>query len=400
MLYGRDAILRDIKRQLPTDRAANIILLEGNRRTGKTSILRRLERPGEIPGWIPVNISLQGGEGPQRIAGLTSREIFRHLAYAVAGAVDRAGTPVWPPDVPPPDPKRAFRLQIGAALDAFFSGDHPFERFEIYVEAVIGALAPRRLLLMLDEFDKIQEGIDSGVTSPQVPENLRYLFHNHPELGGILSGSRRLTRLRNEYWSALFGIGYSIPVGPLEVADARALVTGPVEGRLVYAPEARDRIVDLCACQPYLIQMLCNRIFKQTQERGERIVLLDAVERAAAEMTADNEHFETLWGYARTDRRRLILVLLCELGRGAEGRPLDAGTLEDELRERGVILPPDGLGPDMALLRELDLVELRTYDGYQRYRLTIPLMAEWIRRNKDFSDLARRAAREHDDLDE
>jgi type I restriction enzyme M protein len=400
MLYGRDALLRDIKRQLATDHRANVILLEGNRRTGKTSILERLKAPGELPAWIPVYLNLQRGEGSEGRAGLSSTEIFRLLANGLALALIAAGTPVWLPDQPPPDPNRRYDLQLRRALTAYFEGDHPFEAFDIYLSTVIEAVAPRRVLLMLDEFDKIQEGIDAGITSPQVPENLRYLFHAHPELGGILSGSRRLTRLRNEYWSALFGIGYAIRVAPLAVDDARALVTEPVAGRLVYVPAARDRIVELCARQPFLIQTLCNRIFKQTQERGERMVTLDAVERAADEMTGDNEHFETLWGYAGTNRRRLILALLCQLGSGNEGRPLDAGTLEDALVERGVAIPKAGLGDDFAHLRELELLDLETYEGYQRYRLTIPLLASWILRNKDFSDLDRGAVREQDEARE
>jgi type I restriction enzyme M protein len=394
MLYGRDGILTDIKLQLPPDRRANIILLEGNRRTGKTSILKRLETPGELPGWIVVNTNLQGAKGREGRAGVTSLEIFRLLTQDLALALVKAGVPVWLPDVPQPDPKRHFELQLRKALDAYFNDDHPFELYEIYLKTVFQAVAPRRVMLMIDEFDTIQEGIDAGTTSPKVPENLRYLFHRHPELGGILSGSRRLTRLRNEYWSALFGIGVAIRVGPLAEEDARALVTQPVAGRLVYAAEARDRIVTLCACQPFLIQTLCNRIFKEAHARGERTILLDAVERAATEMTSDNEHFETLWGYARTERRRLILALLCELVRGSEGRPLDAGTLEQELLDQGVAVPESGLGDDIAHLRELELIALETHDGYQRYRLTSPLLAEWIQRNKDFSDLAQRAISE------
>ena len=80
---------------------------------------------------------------------------------------------------------------------------------------------------MLDEFDKLQEGIDSGITSPQVPENIRYLLHTYQGMSAILTGSRRLKRLREEYWSALFGFGHRISVSELPLEDARLLVTRP-----------------------------------------------------------------------------------------------------------------------------------------------------------------------------
>jgi type I restriction enzyme M protein len=88
------------------------------------------------------------------------------------------------------------------------------------------------LVLMLDEFDKLQEGIDNGVTSPQVPENIRFLIQTYPKFSAILTGSRRLKRLREEYWSALYGLGTSIPVTALDTESARKVVTEPVRDQL------------------------------------------------------------------------------------------------------------------------------------------------------------------------
>ena len=180
-----------------------------------------------------------------------------------------------------------------------------------------------RLLLMLDEFDKLQEGIDSGITSPQVPENIRYLLHTYDRLSAVLVGSRRIKRLREEYWSALFGFGHRIPVTEIPLEDSQLLVTRPVEGRLTYVPDARDRVVELCSRQPFLIQSLCNRIFEQATLSNERTVTVGAVTAAAEEMVSDNEHFRTLWEYALKERRRFLLALCVRL----EGKP-DPVTLE------------------------------------------------------------------------
>jgi hypothetical protein len=38
-------------------------------------------------------------------------------------------------------------------------------------------------------------------------------------------------------------------------------VTEPVAGRLIFPPSVVDRMVDLCACQPFLIQQLCSQVF-------------------------------------------------------------------------------------------------------------------------------------------
>ena len=210
MFFGRQDIIDTIKRQLSTSHHANVILLEGNRRTGKTSILRHLEAPDVLPDWIVVNCSLQGAKGHESKAGLPTNEVFRHMARDIGWAMDNAGLQVPLPDVAPPDPKR-FKVGFVKALSTAFSGSRPFEVFELYIQTVLEAASPRRLLLMLDEFDKLQEGIDAGITSPQVPENIRYLLHTYPGLSAILTGSRRLKRLREEYWSALFGFGLPSP---------------------------------------------------------------------------------------------------------------------------------------------------------------------------------------------
>ena len=398
MLFGRDAAIEEICRQLRSDSQANVVLLEGNRRTGKTSILKRLQHPEVLPDWITVNCSLQGGEGHASRAGLPTNEVFRLIARDLGWAAYAAGIRVWLPDADAPEPGKPFKVAFVRALRRAFSGDRPFETFELFLQTVIEAARPRRVLLMLDEFDKLQEGIDAEVTSPQVPENIRYLLHTYPEFSAILAGSRRIKRLREEYWSALFGFGHRVPVSGLQLEDARRLVTQPVDDRLVYVPEARDLVVELCASQPFLIQSLCNRIFECAARSKRRTVTVDDVNAAAEAMTEDNEHFRTLWGYAGTERRRFLLALCQNLG---DRTPITLGLLERSLGRHGVQLQRDErLGDDLEFLRELELLELQGARGGSAYRLAIPLMAAWIERNEDFENQRRRAVEEFEEADQ
>ena len=380
MFFGRAGKMDQIRRQLGDPDRANVILLEGNRRTGKTSILRQLGKADALPGWIPVYCSLQA------VDSVATADVFRLLALRTGWTLADAGIKVWIPDQPQPDPGRPFKLALRAALHGAFSDGHPFETLEVYLTTAIEAAKPRGLLLMLDEFDKLQEGIDMDITSPQVPENIRHLLQHQPGLGAIITGSRRLKRLREEYWSALFGIGYRIGVSALPVADARKLVTEPVEGRLHYLPQARDRLVELCASHPFLIQTLCSRVFDQAATGSHRTITLDVVKEAATEMVEDNEHFRTLWEYAGSDRRRLILALCERLADGPDA--VDASLLRTKFGEYGIPVRCDrDLADDVAELRELELIDLDTSYRSGTYRLSIPLMAMWLKRNVDFEDL-------------
>ncbi len=386
MFFGRDGIMDQIRRHIGGDRA-NVILLEGNRRTGKTSILKQLEREDALPGWVPVYCSFQD------LDSMATPDVFRLLAKQTGWALADAGIETWIPDQPAPVAGKPLRLAFLVAVRAAFSNHHPYETLALYLSGAVEAVKPRRILFMLDEFDKLQEGIDRGETSSQVPENIRHLLQHQPGLGAIITGSRRLKRLREEYWSALFGFGHRIGVSALPEEDARRLVTEPVAPRIRYLPQARDRLVALCARHPFLIQSLCSRVFDLAAAGGERTITGDVVERAATEMVRDNEHFQTLWGYAGSERRRLILELSHRLEDSADAVNLDLIAMK--IAEHGVPVRDDKtLADDVTELRELELLEIdESYRG-GTYRLSIPLMAKWMRLNVDFKDLVKRARRE------
>ena len=386
MFFGRDGIMDQIRRHLGGEQA-NVILLEGNRRTGKTSILRQLQKEDALPGWVPVYCSFQD------LDSIATPDVFRLLAKQTGWALADAGIETWFPDAPPRESGRPFKLAFLAALRGAFSGGHPYETLALYLSTAIEAAKPRGVLLMLDEFDKLQEGIDGGATSPQVPENIRHLLQHQPGLGAILTGSRRLKRLREEYWSALFGFGHRIGVSALPKEEARRLVTEPVAGRIRYLPQARDRLVVLCARHPFLIQSLCSRVFDQAAAGSERTITGVLVERAATEMVRDNEHFRTLWGYAGSERRRLILALSDRMADAPDAFNRDLIGMKCE-EYRVPVRDDEGLTDDITELRELELLEIdESYRG-GTYRLAIPLMAKWLRMNVVFDDLVGRARQE------
>ena len=385
MFFGRDGIMDQIRRHLG-DRA-DVILLEGNRRTGKTSILKQLEKEDALPGWVPVYCSFQD------LDSMATPNVFRLLAKQTGWALADAGIETWIPDQPASESGRPFKWAFLSATRHAFSDDHPYETLALYLSEAVEAVKPRRILLMLDEFDKLQEGIDRGKTSSQVTENIRHLLQHQSGLGAIITGSRRLKRLREEYWSALFGFGHRIGVSALPEAEARRLVTEPVAPRIRYLPQACDLVVALCARHPFLIQSLCSRVFDLAAAGSERTITGDVVERAATEMVRDNEHFRTLWGYAGSERRRLILALSPRLEDSAAAVNLDLIAMK--IAEHGVPVRDDkALADDVTELRELELLEIdESYRG-GTYRLSIPLMAKWMRLNVDFKDLVKRARRE------
>ncbi|MBX3368594.1 MAG: N-6 DNA methylase [Phycisphaeraceae bacterium] len=393
MFFGRGPLVDRVRRQVNSPNRQTVILLEGNRRSGKSSVLRRLQSPEMLSDWLVVPCQFQGGEGDPTKPGLPTREVFRLVARDIGLAAMKSGVEVWPQGVAAREPGTSFDLAFKRALDRVIGSDQPFQDFEQYVKQVLVAMKPKRLLLLLDEFDKLQEGIDSGVTSPQVPENLRYLLQSHPEISAVFSYSRLMGRLRRHYWSILFGMGIPMPVGALDPADAARLVEEPVKGRVRFTAGARDMVVSECACQPFLIQSVCSELFDSLAAEGGRLVDEKLARRVLDQVAERSEHFSTLWDAAGTERRRLLIALCESLAQGPD--PVTLELLEAKLAEQRIPLPKsDSLGEDLDVLRQLEVVSLNRTTQGSVYRLLVPLMAAWVRNNVDVADQMRRASRE------
>lgn len=399
VFFGRETLLQQISRQVVLQ--GNVVLLEGNRRAGKTSILRHLEGTKAVPGWLAVYASLQGAEGDQTKKGVPTEAIFREIANKIALALITLGA-----ETPLPDgtivPAGGY-ARIGKACKNGISVETPYTDFREYLTTILSILAKRNLglLLMLDEFDVLQEGIDHGVTSPQVPENIRNLIQDHRRFSAILTGSRRLKRLREEYWSALFGLGTSFQVTALDSESARRVVVEPVRGKLTYSPEAVDRVLTLSARQPFLLQCLCNSVFDFAAETKSRVVTVDSVDEAASVLVKSGGLFSKLWDYAAqgilTGRRRSQFILLLLAAAFKRSVDIEFGTLQETLLQHGVEISDEAIAADLEYLRELELVSLVADSGSSRYRLAIPLMADWIDQEQDPEVVRRRAISEAED---
>lgn len=397
VFYGRDELLGKISRQIATN--GNVVLLEGNRRAGKTSILKHLEGRSAIPGWLAVYASLQGAEGAAQVVGVPTAEVFREIARSIATALTKLNI-----EVPLPNGQTLAvgkpALGVARACREGIGVESPFADFREYLELVLTVLEPLGLglVLMLDEFDKLQEGIDNGVTSPQVPENIRFLIQTYPKFSAILTGSRRLKRLREEYWSALYGLGTSIPVTALDTESARKVVTEPVRDQLAFSQEAIERVIEVTARHPYLMQCLCNRVFDYAVQTKSRSITASVVNDAAHSLVRDNEHFASLWDYAALGpaagrHRRQLILLLCALS-FKQGTHIGFGTLHEQLAQVGVDVEDEPLDADLSYLRELELIEFSGEIGDGEYRLAIPLMADWIEQQQDADVVASRARTE------
>ena len=384
IMFGREEVLSEVRSQLSQSESANVFFFIGNRRAGKTTLLERLHSaPPED--WILAFTSLQKAEGQNVEALPDNREIFRLWSLAIVQELLNQGITIWPPlsdFIAPPEEERGRLKRIRMVREqlnvAFKNSEEPFELFEEYLRAALSAIAPRRLLLMVDEFDKLAQSIGKGYASKSVPENLRYLLQSYPDFTAIIAGSHRLHELSGGYWSPLFGLGVKKDISSLSQEASQELITQPVAGRIRFTDEARDEIVSLCARHAYLIQGFCSQIFNCVERTDDRVVTSQVVKEIADEIVVNHPFFGGLWDDAESERRRLLMLICASFADAAEDVTLQF--LLDQLRNMQVRVPRQkDVSDDLSFLRQLGV--LRLEKGV--YTLAIPLLLRWLQTQQD-----------------
>ncbi len=256
LFFGREPLLQRILQTIHT----NSLLLHGERRIGKTSILHQLRRRLETLDdpeyrFFPVYVDLQGTAEDAFFATLAD-QIIEALA-PVHRVVDR-------------------QPALGRAGGY---GHHDLAR---ELHDLLRALQERstkrvKLVLLIDEVDELNH------YDPRVNQKLRGLFMKRfaESLVAVVAG----VQIRKEWekeTSPWYNFFEEVRVESIAAADARELVLRPLRGVFKVEPGAAERIAELAGGRPYLIQRYCLTLVNRLHEEGRRTLTRADVETLAA----------------------------------------------------------------------------------------------------------------------
>jgi hypothetical protein len=254
MFFGRDDLLRKILNALHH----NSIMIYGERRLGKTTVLYQLGqalRDAEDPeyAFVPVSVDLEG----------TPQERFFHLMMDAIWGVSQA-------------------YLAGETPDLFFHSAGPSEytdrEFTADLSALVGLLkarvAPRqlRIVLLIDEMDVI----DSYDRLIQLQLRRVFMSPLAETLGAVVAGiqiSKSWDRVESP-WYNLFN---EFPLPLFDDEEARDLLVEPVRGVYEWDPAAIDFVVAHAEGRPHRLQQLALEAVDHMLSAGRlRITLGDA----------------------------------------------------------------------------------------------------------------------------
>jgi hypothetical protein len=287
LFVGREDILRRLEELWGREeQPAPSVVLYGHRRMGKSSILQNLgARFGARTIVIDFNM--------QRVGLVrSSGELLLNLALAIY------------------DSSPASLLEsLGEPAEPGFLEGNPYTALDRFLKRFDRARGERRLLVTVDEFELLEEMIETGRLDPELFHYWRAVIQTYPWLVMAFAGLHTLQEMTRDYWHPLFGSVTSIPVSFLSHEMARRLIVNPApDFPLDYDAEAVTRIVALAHGQPYLTQLIGHglvtrynrQIFDAGIARERRLTVADveAIIESPEFYRDGDAYFSGVWSQA------------------------------------------------------------------------------------------------------
>ena len=347
MFFGREDIFDWIERSLSGQYADHILVVHGQRRVGKTSVLKQLSN--RLPKrYIPIFFDLQGRTHTtlDRFLWWLAREIVRVLKQ------DR-DVSITPPD------KELFTQDI-----EYFE-----TRFLPNLKPVLGDNSV--LLLTFDEFDNLEESEVKETLAQPLIDHLRRMMGN-PNVNFIFSigsSGRKLENMQANY-TEFFKTALYRKISFLTRDDAHRLITMPVQGMIEYDKDAVQHIFEIVSGHPYFTQLICHELFSQCQKTGGRTVTLRDVDSVLDDVVERGTvNLKFVWDEA-IDLEKWSLACLAQL----EGKR-DTRAMADYLTRQHVRFNQQALDSALLHLREKDVL---TDD----HRFVNQLLQIWLKKNR------------------
>ncbi|MBO0791991.1 MAG: PQQ-binding-like beta-propeller repeat protein, partial [Ktedonobacteraceae bacterium] len=135
MFYGREKELEELQEDFVYSTANTVVVLYGQRRSGKTSLLYKLLNTPILEPHIPVRVDMQ-----HETLNFSIGRFLRNIAYYIMREMNKRG------------------IQVELPMKSAFDEDATFT-LDLFLDAVEAALQDRKLVILIDEFEVLEEQV-------------------------------------------------------------------------------------------------------------------------------------------------------------------------------------------------------------------------------------------------
>ncbi|MCF2146104.1 ABC transporter substrate-binding protein [Desmonostoc muscorum LEGE 12446] len=341
--FGRESLFHFIEDNL--SQGVPVILLHGQRRIGKSSVLKQIPNFVKLDEFVFIEFDLQDK------GNLSLSHILYDLAAKIAETINKDGDELILPT------KTEFEQEL-----TLFSDD--------FMPKVYQKIGNKNLVLLLDEFDVVNNDINIGEHGDFFPYLARLINDEKRNLFVIPVIGRYLHDLSN--LQRLFkGAPYQ-EIGLLDNISARRMIANPAERILIYQPEAIQEIIQLSAGHPCFTQVICSTLFQQARKRNIWSIESADVKKVLDKAIEEADSFLQGFWQGLSVEERIIISTVAEAEKIA---------IEQELRvpqEPLDLLKTNGINQTEQLTQAWErLIDNRYLSGNGR-TVTVELIRWWL----------------------
>jgi hypothetical protein len=352
--YGRDILLRQVERSL---RRTNVVLLQGQRRIGKTSVLRQLVHSlsqeqletSNLVTQIPVFFDIQ------RYVQDTLPQFQFHLAGAITRKLEHLKN-------------ESLSIPILEELEK-----DPTLFQDKWLPPIHEQLENKELVILVDEFDNFDEQIAPHAMQCLVPF-LGQLVSGENWLKWVFTLGRLSGKVSLEY-DPIMRSGEEFRLTFLSYDEAYKLIVEPAKHILIYSSETIKYIYQLTNGQPHLIQAICSQIFEYLLDEDQKIVMVESVDAVISQtLKSYGSAISSIVSVPPIEEK--VLIAIAQLSNSETS--ITRNQIRDVLIQNDVRLSIDDLQNAIESLLKWELLK----GSSETLQITIKLVEYWLRQNK------------------
>jgi AAA+ ATPase superfamily predicted ATPase len=353
MFYGREDDFEFIRKKLESGKKSYIIVLSGERRSGKTSILFQILNGQLGENFIPILIDMQ------TMAGLKNEvEFFEKFAQETIRYLDDRF-----------DPNN---------YNFHSERESPYKVFSRLLNDMHTNYPYKNKLFLIDEYELIEMKSSEGSLSPSFVPFLSGILESERRISFIFTGSKTLAERDSTYWQNLFGKSLFRNVSFLSMQDTVRLITQPVENQITFSEKVLPAIYRLTSGQPFYTQIVGQHIVDFVNEHEETHISNAELDHIINDVLENPLPQMIYFWNNLPESQKLLLSLLAELLED-ENSYLTAAEINKRSRKKKL-----GVSLDLQLLNTV-LETLYHYKYVAKsdnsYSFQIDLMRLWIKRD-------------------
>jgi tetratricopeptide (TPR) repeat protein len=365
MFFGREDDFRFVKNKVDNEKYGSLIVLFGERRAGKTSVLYQLLGGRLGPRYLPVFLDMQAmainndSEFLGRVAEITTDQLGARL-----GEVDLS----------------AFEDRLR----------NPYPLFEKFIDHALETIGEDRLLFMVDEYELIEDKVAEGKIRKDIFHFLSGLVEHKTGLYLIFAGNHRLQERRHGFWEPLLQRCDYRNISYLTPNDTRRLIQEPVRGKVFFIGTTVRDIMRLTAGQPFYTQLVCRNMVELLNAERRNYFYEADITDVVSEII-DNPPPQLIYFWAGMETvEKLVLSTVAEAARGTNSFP-DLDEMQHALKKFSVNVPESDL---KKICEQMTVREILERGPRESYRFRMDLYRLWIREDHNLYNIAREFDRE------